>query len=105
MSNFISFYDETINMLTKYNKNINDVLFVRTNVAQCSIEEFLNLIKDYKYKNGYGREYINLDLKIVGDDWWLERQEYDGSEWWVYKEKPKPINTIGVFRFQSSMFD
>jgi len=31
----------------------------------------------------------------VGDDWWLERHEYDGSEWWVFQKLPiKPQNKI-----------
>ena len=34
------------------------------------------------------------DLVVVGDSWWLERHEYDGSEWWEYKEKPKLISEI-----------
>ena len=25
----------------------------------------------------------------VGDNWWLERAEYDGSEWWEFKTIPK----------------
>lgn len=28
------------------------------------------------------------DLKIVGDDWWLERSEYDGAERWNFKTLP-----------------
>ena len=29
------------------------------------------------------------DLVVVGDNWWIERHEYDGNEWWEYKEKAK----------------
>ena len=29
-----------------------------------------------------------MDLLIVGDDWWLERHEYDGAEWWEFKTLP-----------------
>lgn len=36
---------------------------------------------DFEYDAGYGGAEIESDLKIVGDDWWLERGEYDGSEW------------------------
>lgn len=25
---------------------------------------------------------------MAGDDWWLERAEYDGSEWWKFKTLP-----------------
>ena len=34
------------------------------------------------------------DLVVVGDNWWIERRDYDGSEWWEYKEKPKQISKI-----------
>jgi hypothetical protein len=27
---------------------------------------------------------------VIGSDWWLERHEYDGSEWWEFKSLPKP---------------
>jgi hypothetical protein len=33
-------------------------------------------------------------LEIVGDDWWLERHEYDGAEWWEYKTKPSMPESI-----------
>lgn len=33
---------------------------------------------------------------IVGDDWWMERHEYDGSEWWEFKELPKKPTFIDV---------
>jgi hypothetical protein len=31
---------------------------------------------------------ISSGLCIVGDTWWLSRDEYDGSEWFRYNEKP-----------------
>lgn len=34
------------------------------------------------------------DFVVVGDNWWIERHEYDGNEWWEYKEKPKQISEI-----------
>jgi hypothetical protein len=35
-----------------------------------------------------------LDLIIVGDNWWLERKEYDGSEWFEFKKKKKEPDTV-----------
>lgn len=43
---------------------------------------------DYNYDDGYGSAEVNPSLVIVGDDWWLERNEYDGSEWWEFKSLP-----------------
>jgi hypothetical protein len=31
---------------------------------------------------------INMTLRLIGKTFWIERAEYDGSEWWVYKEIP-----------------
>ena len=45
--------------------------------------------KEINYNAGFGIEEINLSLEIVGDNWWLERSEYDGSEGWDYKEMSK----------------
>lgn len=49
---------------------------------------------DFTYNAGYGGVEVNMNLVIVGDDWWLERGEYDGSEWWEFKTIPlKPRDT------------
>lgn len=52
--------------------------------------EFVS-IADFEYDDGYGGAEIK-NIKIVGPDWWLERHEYDGSEWWEFKRKPEKPN-------------
>jgi len=53
-------------------------------------EEFKEIAKDINYDNGYGAYYIALDLVIVlKNGCWLERQEYDGAEWWELKCVPR----------------
>lgn len=44
---------------------------------------------NFIYDNGYGSAEIPMDLVVVGKDWWLERYEYDGAEWWEFKRAPK----------------
>lgn len=85
--------NETVKKLEQHNKTLKDVLAIQGNSFGMSIEDFINLA-DTEYHSGYGRVLVAEDLVIIGDDWWLERAEYDGSEWWEYKEKPKvlPIN-------------
>lgn len=41
-----------------------------------------------------GRRYESvLDLLVVGNNWWLERHNYDGSEWWEFKRLPtRPLS-------------
>ena len=53
-----------------------------------SWEEFVK-IADIEYNEDFGMVEISLDLVIVGNDWWLERNEYDGSECWAFKVLPR----------------
>jgi len=48
---------------------------------------FLNSI-DFEYDDGYGTQ--ELDGTVWFEDGsWLERGEYDGSEWWDRKVRPE----------------
>jgi len=51
-------------------------------------EEFSS-VANVEYHDGYGSACVPMGLLVVGEDWWLERGEYDGSEWWEYKTLPK----------------
>jgi hypothetical protein len=88
---------ETLETLTRNGKSPADVRWVGSTTDQYSKipthaagswDEFAALA-DFKYDDGYGGNEIVSTLVIVGDDWWLERGEYDGSEWWEYKTLPK----------------
>ena len=37
--------------------------------------------------------------KIVGDNWWLERDEYDGAEGWEFKVMPIKPNSKPVYNY------
>ena len=82
--------EETKEKLAVCHKMPKDVLWVGSSDGSEAItwEEFEKLA-DFDYDDGYGWIEIRLDLVVVGKGWWLERYEYDGSEWWVYKEQPK----------------
>jgi len=82
--------DETLEALKDNNKLETDVLFC-AHKGYFSFEKFKDLAKDINYDSGYGGAEIN-NIAIVGDGWWLERGEYDGSEWWEFKTIPvKPL--------------
>ena len=82
---------ETVGRMMEYGKSPEDVLFVMDRDSWCSWEEFVKNA-DFEYNDGYGGHEIELELKVVGKDWWLERGEYDGSEWWEFKTMPtQPI--------------
>jgi hypothetical protein len=81
---------ETIEILTLNGKGSQDVLWVGDKTHKTTWDNFEN-VADVEYNAGYGSVKVALDLIVVGIDWWLERNEYDGSEGWEYKETPKML--------------
>ena len=81
--------NETRDILVSNNKTFDDVLFVgdKATHTKMIVKEFLEHA-NVEYNDGFGSEEINTDLILVGKDFWLERHEYDGSEWWEYKSMP-----------------
>ena len=51
-------------------------------------QKFWNDIRSYDYDNGYGEQYV-FGFIVFTDGTWLERMEYDGSEWWALRRAPK----------------
>jgi hypothetical protein len=79
---------ETLEVLLNHGKSTIDVLWVGNSVVSGSWPEFAALAANVDYDSGFGEAEIPSDLVVVGSDWWLERGEYDGSEWWEYKTLP-----------------
>ena len=84
--------EETVEFLKKMGHSertsIYKVIFVTDGQKSCSWKKFKEQA-DLEYDESFGSNEINLNLKVVGKDWWLERHEYDGSEWWEFKTMPK----------------
>ena len=99
---------ETIECLNENNKQTSDVLWVGRNyydrkaqeeVAYTNTWDEFCLKANFRYDAGYGGNEIPMDLIVVGKDFWLERHEYDGSEWWEFKTmpvKPKEVRELEV---------
>lgn len=88
----INFYHEIVETLKENSKSITDIVWIGTKEATIDIDRFFMEADAKEYNNGYGGAVIAQDLIIAGSDWWLSRDEYDGSEWWVfniYPQKPK----------------
>jgi len=79
---------ETIEILENHDKSKYDVKWVGNDKFYTDWENF-ELISDVEYDDGYGCQEVAADLIIVGETWWIERHEYDGSEWWEFKQFPK----------------
>ena len=55
-------------------------------------EEEYNKFKkqlDFNYDSGFGGQYLYGTIWMNDDKTWLERGEYDGSEWWNIKKLPE----------------
>lgn len=99
---------ETIEVLKSNGKVPADVLWVgvkphswKKNVDPMPIGSWANFASfaDFEYDAGYGGNEVAGSLLVVGTDWWLERGEYDGSEWWEFKTLPRqPTSTTPLRR-------
>lgn len=90
----MNLYHETVECLAEHNKSLDDIVFVAGNGHEITRDNFVEIAKAYDYYDGYGTNEVPMDLIIVGIDWWIERHEYDGSEWWEYKALPARPDTI-----------
>lgn len=107
----VNLKEEIIRGLEDIGKNIDDIDFIsvydtdKEQYVSLDIEEFFKIADKTNYNNMYGTEEINLDILIMfkGGTHWLERREYDGSEWFqerkVYKPSIKATNleSLGCF--------
>jgi len=78
--------EETKRVLGENGKTIFDVLWFGTKEAVFDVD--IQRLFSVDYNTGFGRQEIPGELLVVGEDWWLERHEYDGSEWWEFKAMP-----------------
>lgn len=87
---------ETAEILLQCKKVKDDVRWVGVRYAGVGREdtglsftwEQFSAVANLEYDNGFGGNEVEGSLVVVGDDWWLERGEYDGSEWWEFKTMP-----------------
>lgn len=95
----INLLTETIDMLAAFSLTPEDVQWVGSRDGELGISwgEFAQ-IANVEYDNGYGSQQVASDLVVVGDGWWLERHEYDGSECWMYQTAPKPDEFYTSFK-------
>ena len=42
----------------------------------------------WEYDDGYGLQVFDGWITFKNSNYWIERKEYDGSEWWEYISKP-----------------
>ena len=84
----INLLEETLTALEAIGRAPEDVKFIASFYVKTDWKHFA-LNANFDYDNDFGTQIINNGLMIVGDNWWLERSEYDGAEGWDFKEIPK----------------
>lgn len=94
----MNLYKETEAKLRENGKSIADIIAVQGNDFGITVEDFIELAKNTDYDDGYGGQEVASDLLVIGKNWWLERAEYDGSEWWEFKKFPKIKKNIQTIR-------
>ena len=95
-----NFLEETKDELNGNGKTLDDIKWVGTKYGDyvLTVEEFIKMA-DFEYRGedeftlDYMSEVVKTDLVIVGDNWWLERDEYiicdRKGEYWAFKTLPK----------------
>ena len=83
----VNLLQETESLLSDHGHSSKDVQWVGNGQIWFTWDEFME-IADTNYDNGFGGQQVAQDLIVVGKYWWLERHEYDGSEWWAYQTYP-----------------
>lgn len=78
--------NETKEVLERHGKTLKDIVWIggMDFYTKSNFKEILSI----DYDNGFGAQEIAYDLLVVGNDFWLEREEYDGQEGWVHKSFP-----------------
>jgi hypothetical protein len=96
---------ETIRALKEYGKTPEDIEFFQAvggalELKTCDWAGFVAYAETHfaSYYPGHGSQEVPAALVIVGSNWWLERSEYDGAEWWSFKQKPEPHRKVRKVR-------
>ncbi len=87
--------EETRETMADYGLSPHKIKFIGSSYGPygCTWEEF-ETIADFEYDNDYGCLGVARDLIIVFyDGSWLERKEYDGSEWWDFRRPHKVLSS------------
>ena len=82
-------YIETMEKLRIHNKSFKDIVAIQGYDFAIDVDDFFAIAKDTDYDDDFGTVRIATDLVIIGEDWWMERVEYDGAENWTFRQRPE----------------
>lgn len=91
-------YQELMEAINEANQTVDNISKFQINIDTIQISQYANIIcpsivnleflKKIDYDSGYGSQRL-FGFVCFKDKTWLEREEYDGSECWSYKQYPK----------------
>ena len=70
---------ETMRIMKEHHKTPRDIIWVGCRDFQIPIDQFWKLA-DVEYNNSFGSPKVAQDLVVVGEDWYLQRNDYDGMD-------------------------
>lgn len=96
----VDLIQETKDFMAAFGYTKQDIQWIGGRDFTIPISDFWNS-KPQIYNAGYGSQEVAMDLTIVFKDGsWMEREEYDGSEWWVHRRCPSmPLRIESVKKF------
>lgn len=53
------------------------------------VRDELDFTPNFSYNEGYGADEVTGFITVKNHAAWLERVEYDGSSWWVFRSRPE----------------
>lgn len=71
----------------QYDDTSNHIL-LREGYTQEEYDEFLEKL-DFEYDSGYGSQHLFGTVWFNEPNIWMDRGEYDGSEWWEFNIYPE----------------
>lgn len=84
--------EEAKELLKECGKSLEDILYCQNDDGWFELALFKELA-NREYYEDHGAVEAMQDLVLIGNDFWLERFEYDGAECWKYQTKPKKTKT------------
>ena len=105
MTETINLFHETLNIMSEYGKSPENVEWVGSEDGDLIMSwmEFTK-VANFEYDNASGGMTVAADIVVVGKDWWLERHDSLGAEWWEFKTLPKctrPTHSITIVAGES----
>ena len=80
--------EETEKALANHNLKLKNIKYVLNREGFIPVAEYVRMARATYYDNEYGEVEIDPSLCIVGQCWWLSREEYDGYEGFVFHKRP-----------------